>query len=131
MADTPVCEKCGDEIFGGASIWCCRFATQCPMWPQSDGTPEGDGAELLMAKLWMGNALDQIGLQIDERKRLERELAERPSLAAMIEIVKGQAFIRPKNVQQEDYNRGVESAAKILEDMLPLPTPPQQRGNSE
>jgi hypothetical protein len=59
--DAPKCEKCGDEIMGGASIWCCRYARECPMWPHSDGTAESDAAELLMAKLWMGNALEQIG----------------------------------------------------------------------
>lgn len=66
-----VCDKCGLGILGGAAIWCCRFATECTMWPHSDGSPEGDGAELLMCKLWMGNALEQIGLQIEDRKALE------------------------------------------------------------
>jgi hypothetical protein len=77
MSDTPKCEKCGLEITTGMMPALCNYARQCVMWPHSDGTPEGDGAELLMAKWWMDTACEQIGLQIAERERLERELADR------------------------------------------------------
>jgi hypothetical protein len=79
MDDTPKCEKCGLEITTGMMAALCPQARNCCMWPRSDGTPELDGAELLFAKLWMDKACEQIGLQIDERKRLERELAEATS----------------------------------------------------
>lgn len=75
-SDDPKCEKCGLAITTGMMPALCSNARACALWPHSDGSPEGDGAELLMAKFWMDNALDQIGLQIEDRKRLEREVAE-------------------------------------------------------
>lgn len=74
--DSPRCEKCGLEITTGAMAAFCPNATQCEFWPHSDGTPSGDGAELLIARMWIGNACEQIGLQIEDRKRLAHELRD-------------------------------------------------------
>lgn len=71
--DSPRCEKCGLEITTGAMAAFCPNATQCEFWPHSDGTPSGDGAELLIARMWIGNACEQIRLQIEDRKRLAEE----------------------------------------------------------
>ncbi len=72
----PKCDKCGLELTTGAMAAFCPQAMQCEFWPHSDGSSSQDGAELLIAKMWINNACEQIGLQIADRERLERELAE-------------------------------------------------------
>lgn len=75
--DCPKCEKCGLEITTGLMAGLCQYATECTMWPHSNGDRELEGGELFMAHVWMDNACKQIALQIDDRKRLEQELADR------------------------------------------------------
>lgn len=70
------CDKCGLEITTGAMAAFCPNHVQCEFWPHSDGTHGQDGAELLIAKMWIGNAVDQISMQIEDRKRLEQEKAD-------------------------------------------------------
>ena len=75
MSDAT-CDKCGLELTTGAMAALCPQAMQCEFWPHSDGSTNQDGAELLIAKMWIDTACEQIGLQIDERNRLQRELAD-------------------------------------------------------
>jgi hypothetical protein len=73
---TPKCDQCGLEITTGMMAAYCPQAEQCEFWPATDNTPQGDSAELMIALLWIRNACEQIGLQIEDRKRLERERDE-------------------------------------------------------
>lgn len=73
MSD-PRCNKCGLEITTGMMAALCPRALECEFWPHSDGTPVQDGAELFMARAWIRNALDQIGMQIADRQRLSAEV---------------------------------------------------------
>lgn len=84
MQDAPKCEKCGLEITTGMMAALCPQARQCVFWPHTTKSGE-EGAELLFAKLWMDNACEQIGLQIEDRKRLERERDEARVYAVALE----------------------------------------------
>lgn len=83
--DAPKCDKCGLEITTGAMAAFCPQAMQCEFWPHSNGDKEAEGGELLIAQWWIKNACEQIGLQIDDRKKLSAALAE------IAEIVEGKA----------------------------------------
>ena len=94
MDDTPKCEKCGLEITTGMMPALCQYARECVMWPHSDGTPDGDGAELLMAKWWMDTACEQIGHQIEERKKIAAyAVALKEAGDALAGYVESEAFI--------------------------------------
>lgn len=69
----PKCGKCGLAVTTGMMAALCPQARECEFWPHAT-KPEEEGAELLMAKFWMDNACEQIGLQIDDRKRLRAAL---------------------------------------------------------
>lgn len=73
-AADATCDKCGLEITTGMMAALCPYAMRCEFWPHSDGSPNQDGAELFMARAWIRNACEQIGLQIADRKRLSDEL---------------------------------------------------------
>jgi len=74
--EPPRCDRCGLEITTGAMAALCPNAMECEFWPHSDGSASGDGAELLIARMWIANACDQIGMQIEDRKRLAEELRD-------------------------------------------------------
>lgn len=75
MSDTS-CAKCGLEITTGMMAAFCGHADQCEFWPHADRVrPETVSAELFMAKAWMHNTCNQIGLQIEDRERLKSRIA--------------------------------------------------------
>lgn len=78
MSDCPKCDQCGLEVTTALMPVYCPQATTCEFWPHSEGKEAtvSQGAELFTAKLWIDNALKQIDMQIQERKRLAAALAK-------------------------------------------------------
>lgn len=73
---SPTCDKCGAVCTTGMMAAFCSRGRECEFWPHSNGEVALAGGELLMYRFWMDNTLEQIGLQIEDRERLERELSE-------------------------------------------------------
>jgi hypothetical protein len=76
VSDSPKCEKCGLECTTGMMAAFCSKGRECEFWPHSNGEVALAGAELLMYRFWMDNALEQIALQIEDRKQLDAMRAE-------------------------------------------------------
>lgn len=105
--DEVCCSACGLACTTGAMAAFCPRADQCEFWPHSDGTPNHDGGELLIAKMWIHNACEQIGLQIEERKRLQRELDKHsPDFATRV-LAGGDAMTSQENARWQGIAIGL------------------------